>query len=218
MQITRVIKSKKPLFEIQIDNGKNRIKTTIDVISALALSKGKEITPKDLKAIENETKIALAKLLAIKTVSKKQISEHELTETLIQTNINQNEQLKIKNRLKELGYINDFKFAKESYSLLLEKGKGPEFIDNYLAEKGIQSEIIKNVKNSVVLSDEQQVKQIKAIIKKKFKGSSNTTKYAFAKLLSFFLRKGFNEEIILKALKEVGITGEEDYADQASTY
>jgi len=218
MQITRILKSKKPYFEVEINNGENKIKTTLDVISLLNLNKGKQLSANGLKTIKKETNISLAKLLAIKTVSKKQVSEHELTQKLSNANINERELSKIKNRLKNLGYLNDTAYAKETYALLLEKGKGPEFIDNYLDQKGIDTETIKSAKENTILNDEQQIKQIKALIKKKFDLKSATTNYDFAKLLAFFLRKGFTEQIILKALKELGITGDEDYADQTSTY
>ena len=220
MQITRIIKSKKPLFELEIDNGKKKkiIKTTIDVISSLNLNKGSQISDKELVTIEKETNISLARLLAIKTVSKKQVSDYELTEKLSNTNISDIELAKIKKRLKDLGYLNDFKYAKDAYELLLENGKGPDFIDNYLKQKGIGTEAINTAKKNTVLDDDQQIKQIKTLVKKKLNLKSLSTKYDFAKLLSFFLRKGFNDEIIIKALKELGITGDEDYADQTSTY
>ncbi|MCK9582173.1 MAG: RecX family transcriptional regulator [Endomicrobiales bacterium] len=214
MQITHILKSKKPYFEIEINNGEKKIKTTLDVISLLNLNKGKQISASELKIIEKEANISLAKLLAIKTVSKKQVSEHELTQKLSNANINERELSKIKSRLKELGFLNDSQYAKEAYALLLEKGKGPEFIDNYLSQKGIDTEIIKNAKQNTILNDNQQIKQIKTLIKKKF----NFSKYDFAKLLAFFLRKGFSEDLIIKALKELGITGDENYADQTSTY
>jgi len=218
MQITRILKFKKPYFKIEINNSKKKIKTTLDVISLLNLNKGKQISDSELKIIEKETNISLAKLLAIKTVSKKQVSEHELTQKLSNANINERELTKIKSRLKELGLLNDSQYAKEAYALLLEKGKGPEFIDNYLSQKGIDTETIKNAKENTILNDDQQIKQIKTLIKKKFNFNFETTKYDFAKFLAFFLRKGFTEDLIIKALKELGITGDENYADQTSTY
>ena len=211
MQIVRIVKIKKPLFEIELENSDCNFKTTLDIISEFNLHVNKQISQKEINEISNKTNIELAKFLAIKTVSKKQVTEYELLETLKKTSVNNIEILKIINRIKTLGYLDDIKYANDAYFLMLAKGKGPEYIDNFLSQKGISDEIIKSAKTNTALNDEEQIKQIQTQIKKKFKKSTTKKQFNFSKLLAFFLRKGFPDNLIIKALNELGITGEEYY-------
>ncbi|RKD34496.1 regulatory protein RecX [Thermohalobacter berrensis] len=109
---------------------------------------------------------------------------------------------KVINKLEDLGYIDDKEFVK-SYidSRLNNKPMGKIRIKYELLSKGIKEETIDSILNSHNLSEyENAIK----LIKKKIKGNYDIMeKKDELKIKRFLQRRGFNYEVINKAVKRV---------------
>lgn len=103
----------------------------------------------------------------------------------------------ILNQLKEQGYINDERFAREWVeSRRRSKQKGAKAIKLELLQKGIDKEIIEKVVSSQ-LSDVSEEQIAEKALEKKIKIWQNLEALEFRKKATdFLMRKGFEYEIV----------------------
>lgn len=170
------------------------------------LYQGKTLTKREInKILEKDQKNkALEKsfrLLAVRPRSKKEL-EKKLKEKGFALKIIKNT-LK---RLKELGYLDDKKFAQSWLESRKALAKGKYVIQKELREKGIAEEIVKKTLERYSKKDE--IKIAYQLLRKKMKGfkkegSSGSLFLQKQKLAHFLASRGFSWETIKEALKKI---------------
>ena len=108
------------------------------------------------------------------------------------------------NRMQNLGYINDERFAQSQIKKLSSAGKSKSFILNKLKQAGIAGEIAKNLLSEFDLENESSdLTRAEQWLKKHRKGqfrSKNADEF-YQKDLAALARAGFSYEIASSALK-----------------
>jgi len=141
---------------------------------------------------DNNYKKVLSKTLNL--LSKKNYSEHELREKL---NLYDNQIVeKVITKLKESNLIDDKKYAENIVEKSLKKGKGLYYIINILRKKGIDENIINQIKENFDFGQEYKVVQslINKIKRKK----------GYKSLFLFLKSRGFSTETINKLMEKYG--------------
>ncbi|MDR3244480.1 MAG: recombination regulator RecX [Elusimicrobiota bacterium] len=201
MQIKKItkIKTKKNLFKVYFDDDTD-IVLTADSIVKFNLNIGLQINQDEYAEILSYDKRNQIMDDALGIISKRSVSEKMIFDKLISKGYEENSARNAINRLKELGYIDDEKYAQTIAEYLLKKSKGSNMIDYELQKRGIEPAIIaKTLAN--INKQKTPCGQILEIINKKFKNSDLKDEKSFAKTALFFERRGFLQEDIEKALQ-----------------
>lgn len=190
----------------------SRVNVFIDDQFAFGLSKktmvdfdlynGKFLTDREIKEIldKDQSTKALEKsfrLLGIRPRSQKEL-EKKLKEKEFAPEIIK----KVIARIKELGYLDDKKFAKAWLEARKFSHKGKYVVQRELKQKGVAEETIRKTINSYSARDE--LKSAKEIAEKKIKSYKDLNKFAKKqKLAQFLARRGFSWETITKILGKI---------------
>jgi regulatory protein len=165
--------------------------------ASLGLFIGKEIDEGTLSDLTDEESYQLCLDKAFLLLSIRMQTEHELWEKLGKKSLRKDIGRTIA-RLKELGYVDDAKFAKlwiESRS----QGHGANSLRMDLIKKGLKREIIDMA--IAELNPDQQVTAARELVKVKDKPEYSQVE-RFQKLGCLLSRRGFNYDIIKKALEK----------------
>lgn len=186
---------------------KNRLNLYIDgefaagidsgTAASLGLFEGKEIEEGTLSELADEETYQLCLDKAFLLLSIRMQTEHELWEKLGKKSLCRDIGRTIA-RLKELGYVDDAKFAKlwvESRS----NNRGAQTLRSELIKKGIKKETIDEALSA--LDADQQLEAAKNIVRAKDK-PEYTKDERFKKLGGLLSRRGFSYDIIKKALEK----------------
>lgn len=122
-------------------------------------------------------------------------------------------------RLKNLGLVNDEKYASDFVNNASSNGKGPNYIKSVLRQKGVSEDIINQSLNHY--SFDEMIDNIKLIIEKELpKLNSFPISKQKEKLLQKLLRLGFSNGAIHAVLKEFTITSnhEDRLAKEVKNY
>jgi regulatory protein len=157
-----------------------------------------------IKAKTNEDQKFIAMEMCWKYLSFRSRSEKEIVEYLKKKKFDKNIIIYVLNRIKELGYINDAKFASNWANYRKNQGKGSLLINHELQKKGIDSTIINETINGLYESKDEEIRIIRAIADKKL----NTMKKLEPKkqsdrLIGFLVRMGFSIDKIFRALESI---------------
>ncbi|MCX5781409.1 MAG: RecX family transcriptional regulator [Elusimicrobia bacterium] len=212
MRITKIVqqKRKKERFSIFID-GRYSFSLSEENLIKHKLKTGQEINETQIEDInrEDEKKKAINSvfhLLSIRSRSEKELGEKLKTKKISEENITD-----AIGRIKELGYINDEKFAKERISYLRQKGKGPFIIKMDLRRAGIQEDTINELLFKDKTSKNIEIEQVKNIVLSRLKRMGKIdAKTKFNRLMGFLARRGFDIETIKEGLKEAKLDIEKD--------
>jgi regulatory protein len=213
MQMNMLIKKiekmrfNKNMFKLHFQNGDSLI-VFPDTIVKFSLKPGISILENDYNKLISYDKSNKVMFDSLNLLSKKAYSENSLREKLIQKGYDADISNKAVLRLKELNYINDKNYAKNYASYLYEKGKGTFLIKAELEKQGIDKDLIKKTLEKMKEESEPFeviLKILKAKFQTKFKNFNGKDKNEMRKVISFFLRRGFALEDILKAIKNVVI-------------
>lgn len=189
-------------YKIVFDN--NEIITTNDqVIIDNNLLYDKKINEKLLNKIIEDTAYYDVYNKILKMINHKIRSEHEIKTFLNKNEINEKDQNKMINTLKEIGLINDENFAEaftnDKINLTLD---GPLKIKKELENNHIDNIYIENALSNFnqKLIDEK----LEKIINKKIKTSTKDTTYIFKQKTSLYLSNlGYSKEDIINHLDKV---------------
>lgn len=189
-------KKRKNRLNLYIDG---EFKAGIDAGTAasLGLFVGKEIDESVLNEISDEESYQLCLDKAFLLLSIRMQTEHELWEKLGKKSLRKDIGRTIA-RLKELGYVNDAKFAQlwvESRS----HNHGPNSLRTELIRKGIKREIIDETLSN--MNADQQLEAARDIVRAKDK-SGYTKDERFQKLGGLLSRRGFSYDVIKRALQK----------------
>ena len=135
---------------------------------------------------------------ALMLISKRSYSKKGLAGKLMLKGYSAQDTAKAVERLMELNYINDEKYAKNLSEYLALQGKGEYYIKAELEKHEITSEIIQTVLQEIK-SETEPYEQIISMIRKRYPDFSNSNMALKRKAVAFFSRRGFNLDDILKA-------------------
>ena len=177
---------------------------------SLGLKEEQEIDEEELAAIASEEDNRKAidssfRLLAVRDRSEKELTTRLKLKKLSKTSIDS-----ALGRMKELGFIDDSKFACERTNYLRRNGKGPAYIRMDLRRAGIDEETISGILSATPESRADEVEQIKNIALARLKRMGKIDPVAASrKLMGFLARRGFDIETIKDGLKAAKLEIEE---------
>jgi regulatory protein len=145
-------------------------------------------------------------LYGIKLLSIRDRSEKELIEKFKNKGYGEEEIRKIIDKLKEQGYVNDYKFALNWVKTRSEKKLlGRRRLEQELRAKGVEEEIIK--KCLADFDDSLTLTNMKELLKKKYPGISKGDLKMIRRASSFIQRRGYQNKDLFKLLE---LINEED--------
>ncbi len=194
------IKTRKELFKVFFDNGESVI-LTAETITNFRLRTNAELTSADYEKILTFDKSKKAVADALSLASKRSYSAKSLYDKLILKGYEPNDVKNAVNRLKELNYINDERYAKAYAEYLSGNGKGGLAIKAGLEKHNLPKTLINEVLESIK-SEKDSYEQIIDLMKKKFKKFDSDDKSEVRRAAAFFLRRGFSSEDIAKAFRK----------------
>ncbi|BAV59015.1 regulatory protein RecX [Endomicrobiia bacterium] len=193
------IKSKKDMFKVFLENGKS-LAVFADSIVKFGIKTGCDISENEFKEFAYYDKSVGAVSYALALVSKRSYSSKNLQVKLIQKGCEPETAAKAVKKLEELNYVNDKKFAKVYAAYLSQKGEGEFVIKAELEKQGIEKSLINDILETIK-ADIEPYEQIIKILKTKFKKFSGKDKNEIRRTASFFLRRGFSSQDIVKAFR-----------------
>ncbi|MDR0800146.1 MAG: recombination regulator RecX [Endomicrobium sp.] len=201
MKIEKIekIKFKKNMFKVFFENSGSLV-VFADSIVKFGIRTGIDIPENDYKELASYDKLKRATSDALVLVSKRSYSAKSLHAKLLQKGYETENAIKAVEKLKELNYINDKKFAKTYADYLSQKGKGEFAIRAELEKQGIEKILI-NETLEIIKTDIEPHEQIINILKIKFEKFSGKDENETRRIASFFLRRGFSYQDIAKAFR-----------------
>lgn len=123
---------------------------------------------------------------------------HELREKLEAKGFEADEIEKALNKMVEMGYLDDAKTRQQFIQNKSRKGYGPKMIAWQLRDRLGEN-------SQVLISNEEQVQEIQALIQKKYRKLDLSDPKARQKIMAALVRRGFSFEVIQKALCQKNI-------------
>ena len=110
-------------------------------------------------------------------------------------------------KMRDLGYVNDTRYAENQWRILSASGKSVHYICQKLKMAGIDESVIENLlQNQEETTSDMDLKAARNLIKKRklgrYRASSEIRKQMFQKDLAVLGRAGFSYEIARQALEE----------------
>ena len=189
-------KKRKNRLNLYVD-GKFKAGIDSGTAASMGLFEGREIDDELLSRLGDEESYQLCLDKAFLLLSIRMQTEHELWEKLGKKSLRKDIGRTIA-RLKDLGYVDDTKFAKlwaESRSY----NRGAQKLHTELIKKGIRKEIIDEVLST--LDSNSQLEAACEIVRLKDKPEYDKEQ-RFKKLGGLLSRRGFSYDIIKKALEK----------------
>lgn len=198
MLITAVEPRRKSMSALYID-GEFAMKLDTETLIANNISAGKEIDDEKLHSLIIESDNKCAKEKALWLISYRDHSEKELIDK-IRRDYSEDSAVNAVARLKELGLVDDEKFARRYFKELTEGSRhlSPRGAKYKLLEKGIDRCL------ADMIADECEIdprEQIRIIIDKKYSNFNTDEKYR-RRAVSGLQRKGFSWDDIKSVMNE----------------
>lgn len=207
MKIIGIKKDKKHTVKVGFDNGKT-FNFDIDYWNSVCLRENDEIDDDTLNDHLKESDYIRAKSRGMWFLEKADYSEKTLYEKIVAGGISHTAAARAVARIKELGLIDDQKFASRLASRMSDANISKREAYVKLMNKGIPKEVIKETLDNTEFDEGEQ---IKAVIDKKYRAKMDT-KENIQKVYAALIRKGFSysavSEAIRKYTKEIEIQEE----------
>jgi regulatory protein len=200
MQIGNISKTKKGNYFKLSFIGTDDVIVCADTIIRFSLKKDKEISADLLSEILAFDRAKRVSDEAFDLISKRSFSAKSLSDKLKLKGYTDSEIAIALQKLENLDYINDERFAKNYALYLFKKAKGPLFVEAELLKHNIPAKTISALLKEC-LNENPQYLQIVEIIKVKYKGIDLKANNNASKAAAFFERKGFQKDDIIKALR-----------------
>ena len=195
---------------ITFSDGK-KINTTNEVMANFYLYPGKEISSKELKAINDFSEVSSLLKHAMSLIRKRHYSEWKMREKLYAKDAKKNSVDKVIRILKNADLLDDRALAEDLYCYYDEKNYGKNKIINSLSEEGIFDEVIKRLKFPSSSEKKKALNQLPKLEKKYAKYSYEQKKqHIYATLISL----GFDSDIALSALEKMKAKNNKDENDK----
>jgi len=194
MVITGVVKRKKDSkYDVFVD-GEYAFTCDVEVLLLLNIEEGKEITNEQYKYYVNFIESKNAKDYAFKLLSRKILTEKQLTDRLKLKGFSEEAIDKALLKAKEYDYINDKSYAKLFVEEKIRSQYSRKRVYYELIKRGVKKDIAEEVLEALY-PFEKEIEVIKQIIEKKRKSYDEVQK-----LKRYLYTNGFEIENIEKAL------------------
>lgn len=199
MKISRIEVQKKNKKRSSIFiNGEFKFGLTTDIVIKYGLEEGDEITEEDVKNLLLAEEKEYLKERAYRLLRYRNRSIAEMKDRLIKLGYEPDIIEMIINELKQEGALDDRKFVKGFASDYTElKPKGNIFIRRELQKKKVDQSLIEEI---IKERDEKNI--LKTILQKKFPNYDKNDLKQKAKIIRYFLGKGFTVRTIYEVLGE----------------
>lgn len=198
MTVVSVKNVKGHLAEVKLSSGKT-VYIERDFAAEIPLKAGMTFGEDELSAVVKESEYRRAKARALYFLDRADRTEKVLIRKITEGGIEKSAAEKAVKRLKELGLVDDFRFAENAYSHLAEQNVSKRAAYAKLYEKGVPPEIIKQVLENDTETDE--VSQVTAVIEKKYKNKLCAADGA-KKTAAALIRKGFSYASVREAMRK----------------
>ena len=201
MTVVSVKNQKGHLLEVVFSDGKS-IFLERDYAAEEGIKAGLSLSGEEISDLLKESEYRRAKSRALWFLDRADRTERVLKEKIVSGGISKEAAERAVVRLKELGLVDDLRFAENAYAHLLEQNVSKRAAYQKLYGKGVPSDIIKQVLAEDTETDE--VSQVTAVIEKKYLNklrAENGDKKTAAALI----RKGFSYASVREALKKFRI-------------
>lgn len=187
-----------------------------DVLIKHRLLKGEEIDAPLLKAILLEDEQQKAYLIAIRLLSSRLRSEHEMQTRLKQKGYAADIVKHVIERLRSEGYLNDTLFAEQlTQQRVRSQKKGRHFIKQELQQKGLSKDRIQEAIAQV--DPETEFHMAFELARKKYRLETDADPMKVRrKIAGFLARRGYPGSVVTKVLKELSFPktpAEEDWME-----
>ncbi len=197
MKVVKTEKVRKSLIEITFEDG-SCLLLDKEFFLNCAISVGSDLDESQIEKLKVDSDFVRAKSRAIYYLSNGDLSKKSLIKKLRTAGFLEQNVVSATNRMEELGYINDEKYAKRLLESFARQNISLNEAKHKLFEKGIEPEVMRDVLENY---DVNPIEQIKEIISKKYSAKLNTPEN-INKVFSALVRKGFGFADIKKALRE----------------
>ena len=194
MLITDTKKDKLHLTKITLSDG-SEVLIDNDVCYEKCLKIGTEIS--DLDDLIFESNYRRAKSRAIWYIDRADHTEKALFEKLLRGGFPQRESAKVIARLKEVGLLDDLRYAENYANRLIESNVSKREALQKMLSKGVPYDMAKSVLEE---TETDELSQIKNIIEKKYR-TNLTLENGVQKVYAALVRKGFSYDAVKTALK-----------------
>lgn len=197
MIITDFKKDKLHLMRLFLSDG-NEVLLDKDVFSEKCLKKGMELDSVYLEELIFESDYQRAKSRAVWYLDRMDHTEKALYDKLLRAGYKPKPCAKVIARLKEVGLIDDLRFAENYSNRLLESNVSKREALQKMLLKGVPYDIAKSVLKN---TESDELSQIKNVIEKKYKNKL-TAQNGVQKVYAALVRKGFSYGAVKTALNE----------------
>ena len=197
MRITEIKKDKLHLMRLFLSDG-SEVLLDKDVCSQKCLNKGMELDEQALQGLIFESDYQRAKSRAVWYLDRMDHTEKALYDKLLRAGFKPKPCAKVIARLKEVGLLDDNRFAENYANRLIESNVSKREALQKLLLKGVPYDLAKSVLEE---TETDELSQIKNVIEKKYKNkllSENGAQKVYAALV----RKGFSYGAVKTALNE----------------
>jgi len=198
-----VIKVERKGNKVQVTfSDSTSIKLSSDVYKKFPVRVGENLDEKFLDLIKQENEYFEVKKSALRFLSVRSHSSHELYRKLLKKKFSSEIIEKVLSDLLSLGYLNDRKFAEQYFNELVGKFFGPLKIKNEMIKRGIAKEIIDEVLSDYFNNDEMQKDVIQKLLSKNKFPKKITNRNDLQKLYNHLISRGFSSEVVMECLRE----------------
>lgn len=206
MQITEIKKDKLHLTKIILEDGRELLIDN-EVVYEKTLKVGADLSEQYIDELCFESNYRRAKSRALWYLDRQDHTEKALYQKLLRGGFPEKESAKVIARLKEVGVLDDNRYAENYAERLLESNISKREALQKMLLKGVPCELAKKVLSETE-ADEQT--QIRNLIEKKYRNKLNGEN-GWQKVYAALVRKGFSYEEAKKALNNYIEESEEDY-------
>lgn len=196
MTVTEIKKEKGHLIKISFSDYDDLLLDK-DIFEEYPLKTGSVLSEEKAKELKEISEYKRAKSRAYWYLDRNDHTEKGLYGKLVKAGFSKEISAKVLARLKELGLIDDERYAKRYAEKLFESNISKRQIYAKLYEKGIAGDLIKETVDSL---PDSEILQIKNIIEKKYSNKLND-KNSVNKVYQALIRKGFSYGGVREVLK-----------------
>lgn len=162
------------------------------------LKQGMQITEQELIEIQYEAEYRSALDCALTSVSKTYKTEKQVKDNLLKKGYLEEIVLKVIEKLKEYGYVNDLDYARR-YVNSVKGGKGQKLIRLELIKKGVHGDALEDATKNI----EGQLESAKLLAEKYLRNKEKDSKNLL-KCYKYLLSKGFSYDDCKSAIESYG--------------
>lgn len=189
------------LYDIFLDD---RLELSVheDILVKHQLSKGRHLSPEQIASIRKEDQVQRVYQAALKQIARKSRSEMDLRQILVGKGHLAEQIDQVMPILRERNYVNDEQFAFMWAQQRMERDrKGRHWIKQELRQKGISNTIIRQVLGR--MDDEEEYRSAVELGMKRWKLLKGEDRKKGSKLIAYLLRRGYGNEMVFRAAREV---------------